>query len=164
MKQMNFFINLRYRMFVNLFQGLRGNSQINILICGLDKSGKTTILNKLKIGEIESTNVAIGLVEISKLQNISFTIISPNCADEKFRPLWKYFSQNTKGNFIFVLTLNRRICIFQFKGLIFVVDSCERTRILESKYLLNKLLKNDELKDAVLLVFANKQVCFKRTH
>jgi hypothetical protein len=104
MKPMTVFINFRYIMFVNLFQSLRGNSEINILICGLDNSGKKTILNKLKIGEIESTKVAIGLVEISKLQNISFTIMSPNCVDEKFRPLWKYFSQNTKGNFIFVLT------------------------------------------------------------
>ena len=84
-------------MFVNSLSGLRGNKEINILMLGLDNSGKTTILNKLKIGEIEDTTVAIGLIENAKLQNINFTIMSHDCLNEKFRPLWKYFSQNTKG-------------------------------------------------------------------
>lgn len=43
------------------------------------------------------------------------------------------------------------------KGLIFVVDSNDRERIEKSKEELMKMLNEDELRDAVLLVFANKQ-------
>lgn len=43
-------------------------------------------------------------------------------------------------------------------GLIFVVDSNDRERIGEAKEELMRMLSEDELKEAVLLVFANKQV------
>ena len=43
-------------------------------------------------------------------------------------------------------------------GLIFVVDSNDRERIGEGREELFRMLNEDELRDAVLLVFANKQV------
>ncbi len=43
-------------------------------------------------------------------------------------------------------------------GLIFVVDSNDRERLVEARNELNRMLSEDELRDAVLLVFANKQV------
>ena len=43
------------------------------------------------------------------------------------------------------------------QGLIFVVDSNDRERIAEARDELNRMLAEDELRDAVLLVFANKQ-------
>lgn len=43
-------------------------------------------------------------------------------------------------------------------GVIFVVDSNDRERIAEARDELNRMLNEDELRDAVLLVFANKQV------
>ena len=46
-------------------------------------------------------------------------------------------------------------------GLIFVVDSNDRERITEAREELMRMLAEDELRDAVLLVFANKQVCFE---
>lgn len=49
--------------------------------------------------------------------------------------------------------------IFQ-KGLIFVVDSNDRERIGEAREELMRMLAEDELRDAVLLIFANKQVHF----
>lgn len=42
-------------------------------------------------------------------------------------------------------------------GLIFVVDSNDRERIGEAREELARMLAEDELRDAVLLVFANKQ-------
>ncbi|MGH0127619.1 UNVERIFIED_CONTAM: hypothetical protein FKN15_035259 [Acipenser sinensis] len=42
-------------------------------------------------------------------------------------------------------------------GLIFVVDSNDRERVQESSEELQKMLQEDELRDAVLLVFSNKQ-------
>ena len=45
-------------------------------------------------------------------------------------------------------------------GLIFVVDSNDRERVQEAKEELARMLNEDELRDAVLLVFANKQVSY----
>nr|CAD7575108.1 unnamed protein product [Timema californicum] len=43
------------------------------------------------------------------------------------------------------------------QGLIFVVDSNDRERIGEAREELMRMLAEDELRDAVLLIFANKQ-------
>lgn len=43
-------------------------------------------------------------------------------------------------------------------GLIFVVDSNDRERVGEAREELMRMLNEDELRDAALLVFANKQV------
>ncbi|KAH7931798.1 hypothetical protein HPB52_025279 [Rhipicephalus sanguineus] len=51
-------------------------------------------------------------------------------------------------------------CIFGgsiLLGLIFVVDSNDRERITEAQDELQKMLSEDELRDAILLLFANKQ-------
>ena len=47
---------------------------------------------------------------------------------------------------------------FSFPGLIFVVDSNDRERVGDAREELMRMLNEDELKDACLLVFANKQV------
>jgi ADP-ribosylation factor protein 1 len=45
-----------------------------------------------------------------------------------------------------------------FLGLIFVVDSNDRERVGEARDELQRMLAEDELREAVLLIFANKQV------
>ena len=106
---------------------------------GLEAAGKTTILNKLKLGEIVTTIPTIGFnVETVEYKNIHVTSWDVGGQD-KIRPLWRHYFQNTQG-------------------LIFVVDSNDRERINEAKDELNHMLAEDELSDAVLLVFANKQV------
>lgn len=42
-------------------------------------------------------------------------------------------------------------------GIIFVVDSNDRERVSEAREELQRMLNEDELRDALLLVFANKQ-------
>ena len=49
---------------------------------------------------------------------------------------------------------------FSTSGLIFVVDSNDRERVTEAKDELSRMLNEDELRDAVVLVFANKQVFY----
>lgn len=44
-----------------------------------------------------------------------------------------------------------------------MVDSNDRERIGEAKEELNRMLSEDELRDAVVLVFANKQVTCTQT-
>ncbi|XP_033761576.1 E3 ubiquitin-protein ligase TRIM23-like [Pecten maximus] len=135
------FLNLKVVVmgaFASLFKGLFGKQEMRILMVGLDAAGKTTILYKLKLGEIVTTIPTIGFnVETVEYKNISFTVWDVGGQD-KIRPLWRHYFQNTQG-------------------LIFVVDSNDRERAGEAREELNRMLNEDELRDAVLLVFANKQ-------
>ncbi|CAG85578.1 ADP-ribosylation factor [Debaryomyces fabryi] len=122
----------------SLFSGLFKRKEMRILMVGLDAAGKTTILYKLKLGEIVTTIPTIGFnVETVEYKNISFTVWDVGGQD-KIRPLWRYYFQNTQG-------------------IIFVVDSNDRDRIVEAREELQQMLNEDELRDAFLLVFANKQ-------
>ena len=47
--------------FAKLFSGLFGKKEMRILMVGLDAAGKTTILYKLKLGEIVTTIPTIGM-------------------------------------------------------------------------------------------------------
>ncbi len=46
--------------FTNLFKAFFGKKEMRILMVGLDAAGKTTILYKLKLGEIVTTIPTIG--------------------------------------------------------------------------------------------------------
>jgi len=59
-----------------------------------------------------------------------------------------------------VLLASLLLCVIA--GLIFVVDSNDRERVGEAREELMRMLAEDELRDAVLLVFANKQVTCSR--
>lgn len=121
-----------------LLQGLFGRKEMRILMVGLDAAGKTTILYKLKLGEIVTTIPTIGFnVETVEYKNISFTVWDVGGQD-KIRPLWRHYFQNTQG-------------------VIFVVDSNDRDRINEAADELQRIVNEDELHDALILVFANKQ-------
>lgn len=111
---------------------------MRILMVGLDAAGKTTILYKLKLGEIVTTIPTIGFnVETVEYKNISFTVWDVG-GQNKIRALWRHYFQNTNG-------------------IIFVVDSNDRDRIEEAQKELHNMFQDDELRDIALLVFANKQ-------
>lgn len=177
-------------------------SWANASVLWQDAAGKTTILYKLKLGEIVTTIPTIGMfflpyiaigcfshvsrtrchgicacgcnsrasiatsrdhwwklgyrwklfrklfiltvisqlgfnVETVEYKNISFTVWDVGGQD-KIRPLWRHYFQNTQG-------------------IIFVVDSNDRERVNEAREELQRMLNEDELRDALLLVFANKQ-------
>lgn len=121
-----------------LFDKFLGKKEMRILMVGLDAAGKTTILYKLKLGEIVTTIPTIGFnVETVEYKNIQFTVWDVGGQD-KIRPLWRHYFQNTQG-------------------IIFVVDSNDRDRVVEAREELQRMLNEDELRDALLLVFANKQ-------
>ncbi|KAJ9053997.1 hypothetical protein DSO57_1009449 [Entomophthora muscae] len=121
-----------------LLSGLFGKKEMRILMVGLDAAGKTTILYKLKLGEIVTTIPTIGFnVETVDYKNISFTVWDVG-GQSKIRPLWRHYFQNTQG-------------------IIFVVDTNDRDRVNEAREELTRMLNEEELKDALLLVFANKQ-------
>lgn len=121
-----------------VFNRLFSKKPMRILMVGLDAAGKTTILYKLKLGEIVTTIPTIGFnVETVEYKNISFTVWDVG-GQTKIRKLWRHYFANTDG-------------------LIFVVDSNDRERIAEAEQELHNMLSEDDLKDSVLLVFANKQ-------
>ena len=66
------------------------------IVVGLDAAGKTTILYKMKLGEIVTTIPTIGFnVETVEYKNISFTVWDVGGQD-KIRPLWRHYSANTQ--------------------------------------------------------------------
>ena len=86
-------------MFSKVFAGLIGKKDVRILMVGLDAAGKTTILYKLKLGEIVTTIPTIGFnVETVEYKNISFTVWDVGGQD-KIRPLWRHYYQNTQVRF-----------------------------------------------------------------
>merc|ERR1712011_33301 len=117
---------------------LVGKTEMRILMVGLDAAGKTTILYKLKLGEVVTTIPTIGFnVETVEYKNLCFTVWDVGGQD-KIRPLWRHYYQGTNG-------------------LIYVVDSNDRDRVEDAREELAKMLNEDEMRDAALLVFANKQ-------
>ena len=57
---------------------------------------------------------------------------------DKIRPLWRHYYTGTQG-------------------LIFVVDCADRDRIEEARQELHRIINDREMRDAVILIFANKQ-------
>jgi len=124
--------------FSKFWTRLFAKREMRIVMVGLDAAGKTTILYKLKLGEVVTTIPTIGFnVETVEYKNISFTVWDVGGQD-KIRPLWRHYYQNTQG-------------------IIFVVDSNDRDRIDNAREELNRMLSEDELRESVLLVLANKQ-------
>merc|ERR1712146_253479 len=107
--------------FSQMWQRLIGKHDMRILMVGLDAAGKTTILYKLKLGEVVTTIPTIGFnVETVEYKNIAFTVWDVGGQD-KIRPLWRHYYTNTEG-------------------IIFVVDSNDRDRVDEARDELNRML------------------------
>ncbi|KAL2913020.1 Arf GTPase arf1 [Polyrhizophydium stewartii] len=108
------------------------------VLLGLDGAGKTTILFKLKLGEVVTTIPTIGFnVETLEYKNLKFTMWDVG-GQERIRALWKHYFTGSHG-------------------IIFVVDSNDRERIKEARDELHRLLEDDELRNTALLVLCNKQ-------
>nr|CCM17979.1 ADP-ribosylation factor, putative [Leishmania guyanensis] len=120
------------------FSSLMGKKEVRIIMVGLDAAGKTTIIYKLKLGEVVTTTPTIGFnVETVEYKNLKFTMWDVG-GQQKLRSLWHYYYQGSNG-------------------VIFVVDSNDPERMSLAKEELDKILAEEELRNAVLLVFANKQ-------
>uniref|UniRef100_A0A8D2NQU6 ADP-ribosylation factor-like protein 1 n=1 Tax=Zosterops lateralis melanops TaxID=1220523 RepID=A0A8D2NQU6_ZOSLA len=124
--------------FSTIFSSLFGTREMRILILGLDGAGKTTILYRLQVGEVVTTIPTIGFnVETVTYKNLKFQVWDLG-GQTSIRPYWRCYYSNTDA-------------------VIYVVDSCDRDRIGTSKSELVAMLEEEELKKAILVVFANKQ-------
>ncbi|THW28364.1 ARF/SAR superfamily [Aureobasidium pullulans] len=112
--------------------------EIRILILGLDNAGKTTLLYRLKIGEVVTTIPTIGFnVESVNYKNLNFNVWDLG-GQTSIRPYWRCYYANTAA-------------------VIFVIDSTDVDRLSTAADELSAMLNEEELRDAALLVFANKQ-------
>ena len=104
---------------------------------GLDAAGKTTVLYKLKLGEVVHSIPTIGF----NVEELTYGSLNMSVWDiggqDRIRKLWRHYYQGTNL-------------------LIWVVDANDDSRLEEAREELQGLLKEDELRDAVLLVYANK--------
>jgi len=108
------------------------------LIQGPHAAGKTTILYKLKLGEVVQTIPTIGFnIESIDYKGVSY-IMRDLGGRDKVHPPCRHYFPNTQA-------------------IVFVVDSNDRDRIEDAREELTELLHEVELKDVPLLVLANKQ-------
>eukprot|EP00933_Yihiella_yeosuensis_P038249 TRINITY_DN3219_c0_g2_i2.p1 TRINITY_DN3219_c0_g2~~TRINITY_DN3219_c0_g2_i2.p1 ORF type:complete len:185 (+),score=47.76 TRINITY_DN3219_c0_g2_i2:95-649(+) len=125
-------------LFSKVWDRMAGPQERRILMLGLDAAGKTTILYKLKLGQVLATVPTVGFnVETVEYKNIRFDVWDVGGQD-KIRKLWRHYYGGTHG-------------------LIFVIDSADKERIEDAREELQKMLEEDVMREAVLLVFANKQ-------
>ena len=116
---------------------IRSRNNFKIIILGIQNAGKTTILYRLSIGQLVKTTPTIG----SNVEEISYNNVKLQAWDlggqESTRSIWNVYYANTDG-------------------IIYVIDTHEESYD-DSKTQFYKLLENDALKNAVILIYANKQ-------
>ena len=115
----------------------RSRSNFKIIILGIQNAGKTTILYRLSLGQLVQTTPTIG----SNVEEISYNNVKLQAWDlggqETTRSVWDVYFVNTDA-------------------IIYVIDTHD-TSYEESKNQFYKLLSNEALKNAVILIYANKQ-------
>lgn len=132
-------------LFEKIWARLGGVKHCRILMVGLDGAGKTTILYKMKLGEVVTTIPTVGFnVETLEHKNLRLTVWDVGGQD-KLRPLWRHYFPNTDA-------------------VIFVVDSNDGSRLTEGgddrksvQEELFTILADSQLSNAALLILANKQ-------
>ncbi|KAF0975135.1 hypothetical protein FDP41_005888 [Naegleria fowleri] len=125
---------------VNILQklGLR-KKKLNLIVCGLENSGKSSIISHLKPSSEKKENVlptaGYKLEEFSR--NGYLCRVFDLSGAGKYRPMWKYFFEN-------------------LEGIIFVVDVSDTKRLCVARDELLDLVSNKELAGVPVLVCANK--------
>ncbi|MHA1211287.1 MAG: ADP-ribosylation factor family protein [Candidatus Heimdallarchaeota archaeon] len=111
--------------------------KVNLTICGLDKAGKTTIVNYLIHGEFKETIPTMGLnrekINLPKLQLDIFDL----GGQTNFRPIWSDYNEESDG-------------------LIFVVDASDKERIEESSEIFHDILDHQINQNIPVMILLNK--------
>lgn len=130
----------------SFIQRLFPKTDFRVLMIGLDSVGKTTMLYKLKLGDVVTTIPTIGFnVETVCHKGLNFTSWDVGGCD-KIRPLWRHYYQNTQA-------------------VIFVIDCHDLERFHRTSEddiyysvegLFDATISEEELRDAVILIYLNK--------
>ncbi|KAL9675078.1 hypothetical protein QQ045_003278 [Rhodiola kirilowii] len=134
-----------FSLFYGLWKYAFSKTEFHVLILGIDKAGKTTLLEKLKafFSNLEglppdrivpTVGLNIGRVEISNTKLIFWDL----GGQPGLRSIWdKYYEEA--------------------HAVVYVIDAACPSRFEDSKSALEKVLRHEDLRGAPLLVLANKQ-------
>ncbi|XP_066995470.1 ADP-ribosylation factor-like protein 6 [Anabrus simplex] len=115
--------------------------EVNVLVVGLNNSGKSTVINHFKSEEERSPEIVatVGFnVEKFRNQNVGFTAFDMS-GQGRYRDLWEHYYKDCQG-------------------IIFVVDSSDRLRLVVAREELELLLQHPDVasRRIPVLFFANK--------
>ncbi|XP_066249321.1 ADP-ribosylation factor-like protein 6 [Euwallacea similis] len=125
------------------FLGVR-KKEVNVLVVGLNNSGKTTVVNSFKSEDDKVADIVptVGFsVEKFQNQNLAFTAFDMS-GHGRYRDLWEHYYKDCHG-------------------IIFVIDSSDRLRLVVVKEELDLLLQHPDIskKKLPILFFTNKMDC-----
>lgn len=126
-----------------LFLGMK-KREVNVLVIGLNNSGKSTVINHFKNEEAKQSEIVptVGFnVEKFENQSLGFTAFDMS-GHGRYRDLWEHYYKDCHG-------------------VIFVIDSSDRLRLVVVKDELDLLLQHPDIscKRLPILFFANKMDC-----
>ncbi|GER25263.1 ADP-ribosylation factor [Striga asiatica] len=144
-----------FSLFYGLWKYMLSKVEFHVLILGIDKAGKTTLLEKLKsqYSNVEglppdkivpTVGLNIGRVEVSNTKLIFWDLGGQNYRSAKptmepgLRSIWEKYYEEAHA-------------------VIYVIDAACPSRFEDSKSALEKVLRHEELQGAPLLILANKQ-------
>lgn len=113
--------------------------KVDVIFCGLDNSGKSTIINYLKPTKLRSDNISATVgyqVEEFEKGQVSFKVYDMGGA-KKFRSLWEVYYKD-------------------IQGVVFVIDGSDKVRMCLVKDELRMIAENGQMKGIPILFFANK--------
>lgn len=111
---------------------------MRILLLGLDNAGKTTILKRFNGEDIDEISPTLGF-NIKTIEHRGYQLNFWDVGGQKsLRSYWRNYFESTDG-------------------LVWVVDSADKMRLDACRDEMNKLLQEERLAGATLLVLANKQ-------
>ncbi|GFR97482.1 ADP-ribosylation factor 1 [Elysia marginata] len=110
-----------------------------VLMLGLDGSGKTTILYKVRLDETVHAVPTMGfnIETLTPINGLTFTVVDVG-GEGKIRSLWRHYFNNTQG-------------------LLYIVDSSDVARLEEAREELFGVLEAPELTRVPVVVVANKR-------
>ncbi|KAI3432083.1 uncharacterized protein J3R85_007466 [Psidium guajava] len=134
-----------FSLFYGLWKYLFTKTEFHVLILGIDKAGKTTFLEKLKSIYLNTESLPpdrivptvglnIGRIEVSNTKLVFWDL----GGQPGLRSIWEKYYEEAHA-------------------VVFVIDAASPSRFEDSKSSLEKVLRNDDLQGAPLLILANKQ-------
>ncbi|KAL6338486.1 hypothetical protein AAG906_020580 [Vitis piasezkii] len=134
-----------FTLFYGLWKYLFSKAEFHVLILGIDKAGKTTLLEKLKAlySNLEglppdrilpTVGLNIGRVELSNTKLVFWDL----GGQPGLRSIWEKYYEEAHA-------------------VVYVIDASCPSRFEDSKSALEKILRHEDLQGAPLLILANKQ-------
>ncbi|XP_051121534.1 uncharacterized protein LOC127244961 [Andrographis paniculata] len=134
-----------FSLFYGLWKHMFDKMEFHVLILGIDKAGKTTLLEKVKsiYSNLEglppdrivpTVGLNIGRVEVLKTKLVFWDL----GGQPGLRSIWEKYYEEAHA-------------------VIYIIDAACPSRFEESKSALEKVLRHEDLQGAPLLILANKQ-------